>query len=234
MQILAEDPTYFAVYKPSKLFTQAARGVPSLHEELLAHVAQGDTLPDNPATQPFVGLVHRLDRPTSGIVLFARTRTALRNLNEQFRLRIVAKRYLAIVNGYPAESGIAIDWLRKIDQVAQAQLCHESDDNAKFASLKWRTIAHGAEHSLLWIELQTGRMHQIRLQLSARGWPIVGDSLYGGSDNSELFGLHAAKLQFKHPKTAKAITVMADPPKDWQERFPDFVAKLEQYDTAEI
>ncbi len=224
---LFEDEFLLVVNKPCGVFTQAAPGVPSLHAQLLEDSTIGQSGPQ------FIGLVHRLDRPTSGVIIFAKTAASLRQLNSQFHLRTVRKEYLAIVNGNPPNEGLAIDWMRKIVDVAKAEICDEQSDGAKQARLRWKKVAHSNDCSMLRIELDTGRMHQIRLQLATRGWPVVGDPIYSpdlmagcvtaASRDISLFGLHAATLELRHPKTAKLLKFVAGVPESWHQSFSGLV-----------
>jgi 23S rRNA pseudouridine1911/1915/1917 synthase len=217
--ILYQDDHLIAVSKPSGLFTQAARGVPSLQEYLIETLSIGE----NASKPTMVGIIHRLDRQTSGIILFGKSKSAVAQMNDQFRQRVVRKSYLAIVQGTPAESGTAIDWMRKIPEVAQAEICDPSDEDAKEAILHWRLLASDGVRSLVEVDLETGRMHQIRMQFSSRGYPIVGDVLYG-AESSPIFGLHAAKLSFRHPKTAKSIDLNDPAPAAWQSEHDELIS----------
>lgn len=221
MHLLLDDPWLVAVNKPSGLFTQAAPGVPSLQQELI------ERFKVDAAAPPFVGIVHRLDRPTSGVIVYGRTAAAVKQLNHQFRERTVHKRYVAVVHGEVAPAGEAEDWMRKIADVARAELCRPDDAEAKRAVLRWTLLASDGAHSLIEVALETGRMHQIRLQFASRGNSVVGDPLYGqaiDSGRDEPFGLHAWKLSLRHPKTAKLLELTAPPPDAWRERFPELLA----------
>ncbi len=110
--------------------------------------------------------------------MYGKTVNAVRQMNEQFRERLPSKSYLALVAGVPESTGSACDWMRKIADVAKAELCSENDQDAKRAVLRWSRLQHSKTHALLKVQLETGRMHQIRLQLASRGYPIVGDELY--------------------------------------------------------
>jgi RluA family pseudouridine synthase len=231
IEILLDDPWFMVVNKPVDLLTQAIETIPSLQAILI----QQFSVPDAP--KPFVGMPHRLDRMTSGTVVVARNQRALRRLCDQFAARSVVKEYLAWVAGNPPQSGTWEDTMRKIPDQAQAQLCGPDQQNAKPARLDYRVLEsrvnpHRQTESLLLIQLGTGRMHQIRLQCSSRGFPILGDRLYGstslwgtglGPTGSPLrepaIALHAYRLTFHHPKTAERVSVMASPPKDfpWQD-----------------
>ena len=220
--ILFEDSWLIALNKPSGRFTQAAYGVPNLQLDVQRYLQHRDGLHE----LPYVGIIHRLDRPTSGVLLFGRTVNSVRRMNEQFRERIPSKTYLAIVSGVPECNGSAIDWMRKIEDVARAELCSEDDHDAKQAVLHWKRLATDGANSLLEIQLDTGRMHQIRLQLASRGFPVFGDSLYTNKTESDsdsapmLFGLHAAELTFRHPKSAKLMVLRAQVPSVWFEQVP--------------
>ena len=224
MHLLLDDPWIVAVNKPSGLFTQAAPGVPSLQQELIERFRV-----DAASPPPFVGIVHRLDRPTSGVVVYGRTAAAVKQLNHQFRERTVRKRYLAIVRGEVAPAGEADDWMRKVEDVARAELCRPEDAEARRALLRWTRLASDGTHSLVEVHLETGRMHQIRLQFASRGHAVVGDPLYGQAFEggpADPFGLHAWKLSLRHPKTAKLLELTAPLPDAWRERFPELLSPI--------
>lgn len=227
IEILLDDPWFLVVNKPVDLLTQAIETIPSLQ----ARLSQQLTRSDSP--KPFIGMPHRLDRMTSGTVIVARNQRALRRLCEQFAARTVGKEYLAWVSGEPAREGVWKDWMRKVPQEARAELISEHQQDAKPASLEYRVLksrigANNRVESLLMIQLGTGRMHQIRLQCFSRGFPILGDRLYGseslwGSQTTPAglpfreppLALHAFRLTFHHPKTAQKVVVSANPPKDF-------------------
>lgn len=231
--LLYADDHLLAIDKPSGLFTQAAPGVPSLQTELIEDFREV-------GEDPFVGIVHRLDRPTSGVVVFGRTAGAVRQLNTQFRSRSVSKQYLALVAGRIDDAGHAVDYLRKIDDEARAELCDSETPGARKAMLQWRCLAQTDDASLLAIKLETGRMHQIRLQLAARSHPVLGDEVYGDArsivdDRSESFagfGLHAWRLELRHPKTAKRLNFTAPLPAPWR-RF-SWVMQAAEAASAEL
>jgi 23S rRNA pseudouridine1911/1915/1917 synthase len=160
----------------------------------------------------YLGVVSRLDVPVSGVVLFARTSKAAARLNEQFREHTVEKIYAALVEGImdPPESE-CIDWLsegKRHRKVFQTEVA-----GGKECKLRYRTLRHDNRRSLLEIQLETGRKHQIRAQLASRGFPILGDIKYGAKI-SFLGGiaLHAWKLTFAHPITKERITLVAPIP----------------------
>ncbi|TXB67894.1 RluA family pseudouridine synthase [Phaeodactylibacter luteus] len=162
-----------------------------------------------------LGLIHRLDRPASGAVLFARTEGALAALNEQFRNREVEKVYLAAVAVRPEQDeGRLIHYLRKDGRKNQAMIAAEKDRNSKKAELSYRYLQSSEHYHLLEIRLHTGRHHQIRAQLAAIGSPIKGDVKYGFRRNNpdRSIHLHAWKLAFRHPVSGQRELIIAPLP----------------------
>ncbi|MBL4604194.1 MAG: RNA pseudouridine synthase [Flavobacteriaceae bacterium] len=165
----------------------------------------------------FLGVVHRLDRPTSGIVLFARTSKALERLNKMLRERTIKKTYWAVVNGIPKkEENTLINYLRKNPKNNKSTVFRQETEGSKKAILHYKNIKKLDNYSLLEIDLETGRHHQIRAQLSAMGTTIKGDLKYG-ADKSNKDGsihLHARKVEFSHPVTKEEITISAATPQE--------------------
>jgi 23S rRNA pseudouridine1911/1915/1917 synthase len=179
-------------------------------------------------TKSKLHLVHRLDRASSGVVLFAKTPNGLANLNEQFRERKVAKTYLAIVQVKPEkESGKLVHYLSKNAKDNKAHISDEEGRDAKRAEMNYTVVASSDNYHLLEVDLLTGRHHQIRAQLAAIGSPIKGDVKYGArrSNLDRSIHLHAWKLYFKHPVTKQTVELEADLPKDslW-DYFKQFIA----------
>ncbi len=234
LPIVYEEAHFILVNKPAGLFTQAAPGVPSLELQLAAQLKQRDSHPGN----PFVGLPHRLDRATSGILLVARNKRALAKFGEQFQSRKVDKYYVAVVQGeMPPGIHAWDDYMRKIIDQPQAEIATASDEHAKLAQLRIEPLEVVGGRSLVLVQLLTGRMHQIRLQAAHRGWPIVGDRLYGLPSASEVIlgdavsegvletrelphALHAYRLRFRHPQTAVPVSYCAPIPAAWSRFFP--------------
>ncbi len=178
--ILYEEPHFLLVNKPAALFSQAAAEIDSLQRRLTLQLKQRDAHPG----EPFIGLPHRLDRGTSGIMLIARNQRALKRFNEQFQSRKVVKHYLAVVEGeYPHASQRWDDWLRKIPDVPKAEVVAADSAGAKQAVAQVTRLAVTEGLSLLLVQLETGRMHQIRIQASSRGFPVMGDAPYGAQQN---------------------------------------------------
>lgn len=168
-----------------------------------------------------VYLAHRIDRPASGVVLFAKTKTALAAINEQFRNRQVQKIYLAVVANLPPEpAGTLEHYVTKNGQINRSIASEEATEDAQLATLKYRHIASSERYHLLEIELITGRHHQIRAQLAAAGCPIKGDVKYGArrSNRDRSIHLHAWQLKFLHPVSNEKVTIVAPFPVDpvWQ------------------
>ena len=165
----------------------------------------------------FVGVVHRLDRPVSGVLLLARTSKAAARLSEQFRKHSVRKIYHCVVEGRPSQpSGELVDWLAK-DEARNLSRVVRRPEEGKESRLTYRCLKSVGSLSLLEIELLTGRSHQIRVQLSSRGMPICGDVKYGSKTKLDgWLALHAASLIFEHPTQRESITVNAPHPSEWK------------------
>lgn len=168
----------------------------------------------------FLGVIHRIDRPVSGVVLMARTSKALSRMNEQFRERSVDKTYLAVVEGSAPMEGVLVHWLRKNASLNRATVFHQTTEDAWRCELSFRRVATSGGHSLLAVHPVTGRPHQIRAQLSAIGHPIAGDLKYGSAvpmpDKSIC--LHAWELEVIHPVLKQPLRMVAPPPQHgvWQ------------------
>ena len=181
--IIYEEPHFLLVNKPAALFSQAPVGIDSLQTRLVNQLKQRDQHPG----EPFIGLPHRLDRGTSGIMLIARNQRALKRFGEQFQSRKVIKHYLAVVEGEYSPTAAPSapapqrweDYLRKIPDKPQAEVVAADVEGAKLAVANVECLQIAAGQSLLRVQLETGRMHQIRIQAASRGLPVVGDASYG-------------------------------------------------------
>jgi 23S rRNA pseudouridine1911/1915/1917 synthase len=165
----------------------------------------------------FLGVVHRLDRPVSGVVMFARTSKSLARLNALVKNREVKKTYWAVVKTKPPlESDTLINFLRRDEARNKSFITGENSPNSQKASLSYTLIGRSDNYFLLEIDLQTGRHHQIRAQLAAIGCPIKGDLKYGysRSNTDGSIHLHAKRLSFIHPVTLKPVIIDASTPKD--------------------
>ncbi len=163
----------------------------------------------------FLGVVHRLDRPVSGVVAFARTSKALARLNEMFRVGTVQKTYWALVQNEPREpEGTLTHWLLRNEKQNKSYAYDHERPNAKQAILDYKVIGHTDRFTLLEVHLHTGRHHQIRCQLAAMGCPIRGDLKYGAprSNPDGSISLHARSIRFEHPVSHEEIVVEAPLP----------------------
>lgn len=215
LTVLYEDNHCLAVVKPAGMLIAGDRtGDESLLDLAKAYIGEKYQKPG----AVFLGLVHRLDRPVSGVVLFARTSKAAGRLFEQFQKRTVEKRYQAVVEGRisPPE-GTLVDWLIKDEEQNLVSRVAPETPGSREAILKYRTLKTGSKNSLVEIDLQTGRSHQIRVQLAGTGCPIVGDRKYGSAIGLRgTIALHAAALSFEHPTRKERISVSAEVPDGWQ------------------
>jgi len=222
MHVLYEDNHLLAVAKPVGIATQgAAINKPSVVNQAKAYLKRKYKKPGN----VYVGVVSRLDSPVSGVVLLARTSKAAARLNEQFRSRAVQKIYWAIAEGQlePAR-GELIDYLEKEDQAERIRVVQAGDKGGKKsqakaleARLSYKRLKLAGGNSLLEITLETGRKHQIRLQLAARGHPIVGDRKYGSKRTFPRgIALHCRRLVLKHPVKKTTLELVAPLPDSWK------------------
>jgi len=167
----------------------------------------------------FLGVVHRLDRPVSGVVAFARTSKAAGRLTAQFKTRAVKKTYLAVAEGEPdAEEGTVEAWLRK-DRARNRVTSHRQEvAEAKRAVTRWRVTKRSADRTHYELIPETGRSHQLRVAAKSLGTPLVGDLKYGASAPlpDQSIALHAHALELDHPVTKERLRFVVDPPaKDW-------------------
>lgn len=165
----------------------------------------------------FLGVTHRLDRPTSGIVVFARTSKGLSRFNEMLKNKNIQKTYWAVVkNQPPAKEGSLINYLKKNPKNNKSYPYKKEVEGSKKAILHYKIIKKLTSYFLLEVDLETGRHHQIRCQLSSIGCPIKGDLKYGFARSNKNAGihLHARKIAFLHPVKKEPITVLAPAPKD--------------------
>lgn len=224
LHILYEDNHCIAVAKPAGLLTQGVpAGVATLEARVKAYLKETCQKPGN----VYLGVPHRLDRPVSGVVLFARNSKAAQRLAEQFRARQVTKIYWGAVEGTiePAD-GIWEDWLRKIADEARAEIAEPNASGAKSACLRYHVLQSIEGGTLVEFTPITGRMHQIRVQAASRGHPLLGDALYGSKrtfgppaelPRDRLIALHARSLTFLHPIRYEPITLTAPLPAMWNE-----------------
>ncbi|HEX4147651.1 MAG TPA: RNA pseudouridine synthase [Pirellulales bacterium] len=213
--ILLESGPCLVFCKPAGLLTQAPPGIDSLEARIKAWIKQRDAKPGG----VYLGVPHRLDRPVSGAIVFARHVRAARRLSEQFEDRLVRKTYWACVAGTPEPaSGTWRDQLRKVPGEPRAEVVGADHPEGRPAVLHYRTLGQTAAGAWLEIELETGRNHQVRVQCASHGFPVLGDALYGSShwfgrefvdERLRPIALHARSLAFNHPMTREPVSIVA-------------------------
>lgn len=237
--IVYEDEAVLVIRKPAGLATESAGiGQKDVVSELKNYVAK-----KNPGKMPYLGIVHRLDQPVEGLLVFAKTKKAAENLTAQLGKGTLKKEYLAVVCGkVPENTGRLVDYLAKEKGMAvvknaadaktekdvDAQAEKAADPQAKKAVLTYTKKAETEKFTLLAVQIETGRFHQIRAQLSHAGFPILGDEKYGSEESKELSrekkirftALCAASLSFRHPVTGKTMAFTQAPQNP---AFADFV-----------
>ena len=246
-QIVYEDEAVLVIRKPAGLATESAGiGQKDVVSELKNYVAK-----KNPGKMPYLGVVHRIDQPVEGLLVFAKTKKAAENLTVQLGKGTLKKEYLAVVCGkVPENTGRLVDYLIKVNgmavvkdaadaqikdaenvqvkDAADAQAEKAADPQAKKAVLTYTKKAETEKFTLLAVQIETGRFHQIRAQLSHAGFPILGDEKYGSEESKELSrekkirftALCAASLSFRHPVTGKTMAFTQAPQNP---AFADFV-----------
>jgi 23S rRNA pseudouridine1911/1915/1917 synthase len=218
LDILYEDNHCLAIAKQAGVASAHFQGQDETLDRLVkAYLKTKHQKPGN----VFLGVVHRLDKPVSGVLLFARTSKAAARLSEQFREGTVEKTYWAVVEGKIAkDAGTLEDWLRKDEARKRVDVVEPNDPGAKQALLHFQR--RGEHGELTWLEVrpQTGRTHQLRVQLAHHGHPIFGDAKYGSFHTfGSAIGLHARSLTFLHPIRYEPITLTAEVPRTWKGKF---------------
>ena len=215
-RIIFEDNHLLVFNKrPGEIVQGDKTGDEALSETLKAFIAARDSKPG----QVFMGVPHRLDRPVSGIVVFAKTSKALERLAEMFRKGEVHKTYLALCCEAPAgKEGLLEDWLSRNEKQNKSYVVKEESAGAKLARLRYRLLQDTDRYHLLEVELLTGRHHQIRCQLSHMGCPIKGDLKYGAPRSNPDGGicLHSFRTTLVHPVKKCEIVLEAPVPQSWK------------------
>ncbi|MDR0333638.1 MAG: RluA family pseudouridine synthase [Dysgonamonadaceae bacterium] len=214
MNVLYEDNHLIIVNKaPGEIVQGDKTGDKPLSDIIKTYLKEKYHKPGN----VFCGVTHRLDRPTSGVVVFAKTSKALSRLNEMFRNGEVDKTYWAIVKNHPThETGSLTHYLIKTEKTNKSTAYDTEKPKTKKATLHYKHIASSDKYNLLEINLETGRHHQIRCQLAKIGCPIKGDLKYGAerSNPDGSISLHARTISFIHPVSKEKISVVAPVPED--------------------
>ena len=214
-RILLVDNHLLGIVKPSGLLSQADHtGDEDVLTWAKAYLKERFDKPGN----VFVGLVHRLDRPVSGVMMLARTSKGASRLSAQIRERTVSKRYLAAVEGRLQGSGTLSGFLRKDRD--RSRMVEKGDADAKAARLTYSSVWESDRFSLVDIDLETGRAHQIRVQLASLGHPLVGDRRYDAASEflPKRIALHASRFECKHPTRDERVVLEAMPD-DWPKPF---------------
>ena len=241
INVVYEDNQILVVYKPAGIATQTARvGQQDMVSEIKNYLVKNNKSNQNALSknepskgEPYLGLIHRLDQPVCGLLVFAKSKPAAASLSHQLDTGELQKYYYAIVMGKPdKENDVLVDYLYKDGRSNMSMVVREDFPEAKKAVLEYRkmktlmALEDHIEATLLEIKLMTGRHHQIRVQLSNQGWPILGDSKYGNENSKDFsrqalrgLALCAHKLRFKHPTTGKEMTFEKDPEDEIFEAF---------------
>ena len=199
IKILYEDNQILVVLKPINILSQSDI---TNNEDMLTILKKYIKEKYNKPGNVYLGLVHRLDKPTGGIMVFARTSKSANRLSEQIKNKIFKKSYFSVIHNNIKDEDVFIDYLKKVETKSYIT----NKDDGKYAELNYKKLDYNEKEnlSLVEIELKTGRNHQIRLQFASRGYPLYGDNKYGSDKNKNL-GLYAYKLEFIHPTTKEQL-----------------------------
>lgn len=206
LKVIYEDNHVIVVLKPQNILSQGDEtGDKSLLDMVKDYIKEKYNKPGN----VYVGLVHRLDRPTGGVMVFAKTSKAAARLTEQLKNKEFSKKYLAVVVGKPKYKSSRLEHFLKKDEITnKVRVCSRASEGAKQAILEYNTLLTVDKVSLVDVKILTGRSHQIRVQMSEIGTPVFGDVKYGGDvlAKGHNLALWAYELSFIHPTTRKKMT----------------------------
>jgi 23S rRNA pseudouridine1911/1915/1917 synthase len=228
LEVLYDEGPVLVINKPAGVLTQAPAGIDSLEIWVKDFYRRREAKEGN----IYLGLPHRLDRPVTGAIVFARHVRAASRLASQFEHRTVTKVYWAFVEGnIDGDEGTWTDHLHKRHGMPQSIVVPSDDPRGKLAVMHWRVMERVAEKgTLLEVQLETGRTHQIRVQSSTRGHAVVGDAQYGSNrkwgeqfadERLRAIALHAWQLGFTHPMTNVTVDVIAPLPQAWRDQLGD-------------
>ncbi len=213
LDILYEDNHIIAINKGNHDLVQGDKtGDESLDKRIKAYIKKKYNKPGD----VYLGIAHRLDRPVSGVVIFARTSKALTRLNKMFSENQIKKTYWALVKDIPPEiEGTLVHYMKKVEKQNKSYCYPTQIKDSKRAELDYKLLGRSTTFYLLEVNLKTGRHHQIRAQLAHMGCAIKGDLKYGysRSNHDGGIGLHARRIEFVHPVTKENIVIVAEPPK---------------------
>jgi RluA family pseudouridine synthase len=222
LQVLLHDGPLLAVNKPAGLLTQAPPGIDSLEVRVKQYFREREGKTGN----IYLGVPHRLDRPVSGVIVFARHVRAARRIAEQFERREVAKTYWALVAGtIQPDAGTWTDHLCKLAGEPRTVVVDARDPLGRIAILHYTVLGRFPATTWLEIRLETGRTHQIRVQAASRGHAVLGDQQYGSDvdfgppvedPRERRIALHARSLSLQHPMTRQPLSIVAPPPPPWR------------------
>lgn len=212
LNVLYEDNHVIVVEKKPNILSQSdITGDKDLLNLVKDYVKEKYNKPGN----VYIGLVHRLDRPVGGIMVFARTSKAAKRLNDQIKKHVVKKTYVAVLDGkLDNKQGKLTNYLYKDPKIFVSKVVDENHPNAKLAELEYEVIGYYENKTIVKVNLITGRHHQIRVQFSNIGYPLYGDGLYG-KENKEQIRLFSYRLEFIHPVTKEMMMFKLLP--DWKE-----------------
>ncbi len=217
LKILYEDQDVIVPVKAAGLESQSTHSFePDMVSEIRKHIAKLSTKSSTSSVVPYVGVIHRLDKPVGGVMVYAKNQKAAAALSKQVQEGKLKKTYCAEICGKPVDNvGKYVDFLRKEAGSNYSQIVDKSVDGSKKAELSYeilRTkIIDGQEVSLVKIHLITGRHHQIRVQFAGHGFPLLGDAKYGKSSRRQPLALWAMELTFVHPVTGEELSFSAQP-----------------------
>jgi len=222
-QIVYEQGPCLVVCKPPGVATQAPPGIDSLEARIKAFLRVREHSLEG---KMYLGIPHRLDRPASGAIVFGLHSRAAHRLSKQFERRQIEKIYWACVQGRVEPSaGTWTDCLRKIPDVPRGEVVSADHPDVRSAVLHYQVLGYFDWGTWLRIELETGRMHQVRIQAATRGHPLLGDAMYGATvpfgtqhadERERAIALHARSLKFQHPMTKETVTAVAPVTDDWR------------------
>lgn len=212
LSILFEDNHIIVVMKPQNVAScPDESGDDNMLDRIKNYVKEKYQKPGN----VYIGLVHRLDRPTGGVMIFAKTSKAAGRLSEQMKTGDFEKRYFAVINGAPhSERGTLNNYLKKNTVNNMVYLCTQGTEGARFASLDYCIVQKADALALAEIKLHTGRSHQIRVQMAGINHPVYGDMRYGVPTQKGKLALWAYSLTVTHPVTKERMRFVCEPPKD--------------------
>ena len=227
IEILYEDQNLIVAVKPPGIDSQARHSfAPDMVSELRKHLAKLSTTASTSGTPPYVGVVHRLDKPVGGVMVYAKNQKAAADLSRQIAEGKLKKTYLAAVCGKLVDKeGKYVDYLRKDEKQNFSQIVDKSVDGCRRAALSYRLlssrIVENQPVSLVEVHLETGRHHQIRVQFAGHGTPLWGDGKYGEKIPGRQLALWAWKLSFFHPVSKKIMEFTAEPRTGILKQFPE-------------